>query len=503
MKLSFEQKAKLKLEPKIIISQLQIQVLLSPVEELEVMIEKEKEENPFLEVSGYDEQEGNFEEEPERKVSSEELTENEYLSDSTDDLSYFSDFVSRYEVTDEEEKSKRDNIYVDYGSFYQSVIEQIYSHFEDEKERIIAFEIFHSIDSKGYLTKNVSEIADELRKIGLDVSDDDVEEVRREFMQLEPVGMGSKDTSEYLSFFLQKLISEKYDKPFDFINDVKKEYPEIFELFEKLGSAADKSREIILRKISEGNETLAKIIELVKDKDIPPFPTFGINSNEHFVFRKSPDIEVEVYEDQIHIYINSPRVYTRDIRKEDWYKGIKLDDTSKKIIQEKIRRATEIERGIKMRNDIIYKVSNCIFSYQKDFLRTGNKKDIKPLTLENLSELCNLSVSMISRAIKDKYVKTPFGIFALKEFLSHGIAGKNTDKKMSQKTILEEIKNMILNEDKTNPLSDGDIVKLIKEKFGIEIARRTVVKYRKKLGISNIEDRKSMYQKLFTKSQNI
>lgn len=506
MKLYIEQRPKLKLEQRLVISQVQIQILLSPVDELDVMLEKEVDENIFLEVyrdQGYEaEKDESYQENSEEKssyderlVSLESMAEKEYYDD---DVSYFSEY-SEYPRA-----SNDDNIasgHSEEGLFYESVVEQVFSHFEDEKKRMIALEIFHSIDQKGYLSREISEIVQSLRDLGLEISEEELEGVRKEFMSLEPLGMGSKDVSEYIYFILKKFIGddEGIELSQDVISDIKNKHPEVFEFFEKVSVSGEDIRSAVLNKVSKDNEIITKIIDIIKDKEILPFPTFGVNLSEPFIYRRSPDLEVEVYDDEVYIYLNSPRIYVRDLRKEDWYKaekiGEKMDETSKKIFQEKIKKAMEIERGVKMRNDILHKVSNCIFSYQIDFLKSGDKKDIKPLTLEKLSESCGISVSMISRAIRGKTVKTRFGIFELKEFLSHGVSGD--DKKVSQKTILEEIKNLVSNEDKSNPLSDSEIARLVKQKFGIEISRRTIVKYRKKLGIANVEQRKSVYEKIF------
>jgi RNA polymerase, sigma 54 subunit, RpoN/SigL len=102
--------------------------------------------------------------------------------------------------------------------------------------------------------------------------------------------------------------------------------------------------------------------------------------------------------------------------------------------------------------------------------------------------MCGISKSTIDRAIINKYVRTPYGIFELKRFLSRGFS--KGEIKVSREAVMTEIKNMIENEDPQNPLSDSQIAEKLKEKFGIDISRRTVVKYRKILGIPQIEERR-------------
>lgn len=504
MKLSIEQKLKLKLEQKLLISQLQIQVLIMPVEELEIMLDKEKDDNPFLE--DYRESDENASSgDTENQVAEYEYATFDHLeetehSESTQELPYLSDITSDFQQKGEAIRRESD-IRADATYLYESIVEQIYSRFEDDKKRVIAFEIFNSLDFKGYLARSVEDIAKELRNLGFDVSESEVEEVRKEFMELEPLGMGSKNPSEYLSFVLKKLIDDRRmgsEIPTNLIDDLKEKHPEFFELLEKLGKAFDRAKAQMIRDLAGKNDLISRLLERVRDKDIPPFPLFGLNIKSTPLFARTPDVEVEVHDDEIYIYINTPTVHVRDLRKEQWFKKIQdIDKATKKVISEKLRRAKELERGLKMRYEIIHKVVKHIASHQKEFLKTGDQKLIKPLTLEDLSNMCNLSISMISRAIKGKIIKTPVGLLELKDLLSHNVAGRSKTKEVSQKMILEEIKSLILNEDKENPLSDHDISQLLKDKLGVELARRTIVKYRKKLGIANLEERKSMYQKIY------
>jgi RNA polymerase sigma-54 factor len=179
-----------------------------------------------------------------------------------------------------------------------------------------------------------------------------------------------------------------------------------------------------------------------------------------------------------------------DWQKEAWYKNAKksLEEGKRKILDEMLQRAKNYVEGLKKREDLVMKVAKAIFSYQDEFLETGEIEKIKPLTLEDLEKMCGISKSTIDRAIINKYVRTPYGIFELKRFLSRGFS--KGEIKVSREAVMNEIKNMIENEDPQNPLSDSQIAEKLKEKFGIDISRRTVVKYRKILGIPQIEERR-------------
>jgi RNA polymerase sigma-54 factor len=211
------------------------------------------------------------------------------------------------------------------------------------------------------------------------------------------------------------------------------------------------------------------------------------------VFSPPRKVDLHVFKDKGETYIipeKTIRVRLSDWQKEAWYKNAKksLEEGKRKILDEMFQRAKNYVEGLKKREDLVMKVAKAIFSYQDEFLETGEIEKIKPLTLEDLEKMCGISKSTIDRAIINKYVRTPYGIFELKRFLSRGFS--KGEVKVSREAVMNEIKNMIENEDPQNPLSDSAIAEKLKEKFGIDISRRTVVKYRKILGIPQIEERR-------------
>jgi RNA polymerase sigma-54 factor len=463
IKFQLEQKPtlKLKITPSIII---QLKLITLPLHELEEQIKKEAEENPFLE---YD-TEG----------------EEEYQESYTE---LYSGWVpvpnfSRNEELEELVGRSPENIF-SHASLDEKVIPQIYTKFSDQIEVLIAEKIFWSLDEKGYLSKTIEDIKKELEQEGISVSEEQIESVRKRFMELEPPGIGSKNAEEYFLFILSKFLAQ------DELEKIKKE---LEKLKDNINEKTDRNKSI------RGNFDL-NLSELINSIDIrlpqsisfPLFPTFEFLRNE--VFLPPRKVDLHVFKDKGETYIipeKTIRVRLSDWQKEVWFKNSKksLEESKRKILDEMFQRAKNYVEGLKKREDLVMKVAKAIFSYQDEFLETGEIEKIKPLTLEDLEKMCGISKSTIDRAIINKYVRTPYGIFELKRFLTRGFS--KGEIKVSREAVMNEIKNMIENEDPQNPLSDSEIAKKLKEKFGIDISRRTVVKYRKILGIPQIEERR-------------
>jgi RNA polymerase sigma-54 factor len=463
IKFQLEQKPtlKLKITPSIII---QLKLITLPIHELEEQIKKEAEENPFLE---YDT------EEPEEYQESYP----ELYSGWTPVPNF-----SRNEELEELVGRSVENISA-HASLDEKVIPQIYTKFSDQIEILIAEKIFWSLDEKGYLSKTIEDIKKELEQEGISVSEDQIENVRKRFMELDPPGIGSKNAEEYFLFILSKFLAQE---------ELEKIKKELEKLKNNINERTDKNKSISGNVDLNLSELISSInIRLPQSISLPLFPTFEFLRNE--VFSPPRKVDLHVFKDKGEIYIipeKTIRVRLSDWQKEAWYKNAKksLEEGKRKILDEMLQRAKNYVEGLKKREDLVMKVAKAIFSYQDEFLETGEIEKIKPLTLEDLEKMCGISKSTIDRAIINKYVRTPYGIFELKRFLSRGFS--KGEIKVSREAVMNEIKNMIENEDPQNPLSDSQIAEKLKEKFGIDISRRTVVKYRKILGIPQIEERR-------------
>jgi RNA polymerase sigma-54 factor len=163
---------------------------------------------------------------------------------------------------------------------------------------------------------------------------------------------------------------------------------------------------------------------------------------------------------------------------------------AKEYIQDKLRSAVWLIRSIHQRQRTIFKVTESIVKFQRDFLDRGIA-NLKPLILRDVAEDIGMHESTVSRVTTNKYVHTPQGIFELKFFFNSGV-GKTGGDEIASEAVKDFMKKIVAQEDPKKPLSDQQIVELLK-KQGIEIARRTVAKYREVLGVLPSSKRKKYF----------
>ena len=152
-----------------------------------------------------------------------------------------------------------------------------------------------------------------------------------------------------------------------------------------------------------------------------------------------------------------------------------------KLINRYILRARKFIDAVKQREQTLLSVMKTIIDFQQDFFKDENEVNLKPLTMRQVSEKADCDISTVSRVVSSKYIQTNAGIYSLKEFFSAGFIDKSGEDVSSRK-VKVIIKEIIDAEDKTKPLSDGAISKKLAER-GMNVARRTVAKYREQLSI--------------------
>jgi RNA polymerase sigma-54 factor len=166
------------------------------------------------------------------------------------------------------------------------------------------------------------------------------------------------------------------------------------------------------------------------------------------------------------------------------------DSATKKFLQEKIEKAAWFKSAIAKRTDTLKNVFSAILSIQKAYFISGNEKDLTPMKLADIAQVVNMDISTISRVSNSKYVATQFGTFKLKELFSEAYR-KDNGELISTKEIKRKLQEIIEAEDKINPLSDEKLAELLGEN-DYHIARRTVAKYREKLGIQTAKLRREL-----------
>ena len=330
-------------------------------------------------------------------------------------------------------------------SLYEKLVSQINPPlFPTQKSQDIAYKIIECLDDEGYFSYD--------DEIFADFNEGEVERVRARFAYLEPCGVGAKDVKE--SFLFQLGEAEASDE----IIECAKKIILNFENIEKL------------RKLKFYDDAL-KIIKKFKN---PPAVEYLEEASQ-----KVPDIFVLSTSSGISVHIN-----------DEYYPEISIDteglDEKEAFVSSRIKEASELIDALEMRKATLYKIGLMIVEYQYDYFLGG---DIKPMKLKDLADELGRNPSTISRAIANKYLSSPRGTVALKNFFATGF-----DEETSNAAIKEFLLELIKNEDHKKPLSDLKIQELIQAKFNIQIVRRTITKYRKILNIGSSSQRKKIYQ---------
>ncbi len=209
----------------------------------------------------------------------------------------------------------------------------------------------------------------------------------------------------------------------------------------------------------------------------------------------SPDVVVEIDEDgNYKVRLEDDRV--PQLRISDYYRK-RLSDPNvtqeeREFIRRKIESANWLVEAIQQRRSTVQKVAQAIVDYQKKFLDDG-PEHIEPLKMQQIADVVGVHVTTISRAVDDKWIQTPRGIFPLKRFFVHGTRSEGGED-VAWETIRLKLTELIEKEDKLKPYSDDDLVKEL-AKSGLTVARRTITKYRKKLGIPSSRQRKDWSKK--------
>jgi len=340
-----------------------------------------------------------------------------------------------------------------------------------EPVRSAAEEVIGNIDDDGYLRATVEEMA---AAAGTTVPG--MEQAVAVVQGFDPAGVGARDLRECLLIQVRSLglagtVIEKIVR--DHLPDLeKRRYPQIA-----------KALAITQQDVMEASSF---VIHELEPKPGRPFAT---GETQYMV----PDVYVIKIEDRYVIQLNDegfPRVrinpyYRRILSQKD-----SVDKTTREYVEERLRSAQWLIKGMEQRNKTIYKVAESIVKFQRDFLENGISH-LKPMVLKDVAEDIGMHESTISRVTTNKYMHTPQGVFPMKYFFSTGFTTAGTGTEVSSLTVKDAIQKMIREEDPAAPLKDQQIVDILRGR-GIDIARRTVAKYREELRIPPTSVRKRM-----------
>ena len=317
-----------------------------------------------------------------------------------------------------------------------------------------------SLDENGFLNSNLSDIA-LLSSMPLA----DLQEALSTLQTFEPIGIASIDLQDCLIKQMDARDWEDTDQ-YRIVKDhfpllVRRRVPELS------------------RKLSQSTQVIHDAIEKISELDPAPGKRFSEDNNQSI----SADATVEKVGDEWVISLNSdfiPRLKINRTYKELIAKGV-LSSKEKEYVRNQMRAGKFLISSIDQRQNTIERITRKIIERQTGFFEEGSSK-LRPMTMSEVADSIEVHETTVSRAIANKFVRTPHGTFPLKYFFTPGYSGKDGDS-VSNTSVKEIIGSIIEQEDPSKPLSDRKIVDLLAEKE-IKLARRTVAKYREELGIS-------------------
>jgi len=346
----------------------------------------------------------------------------------------------------------------------------------NDAERRIAELIIGNLDDDGYL-KLADVEGDPLIRLcnEADVPMSVGSKMLRRIQHLDPVGCGSRDLLECLLIQVQLM----NDPAAPLLQTLIKKHMKLLE--SKNLPAIARDLKITLDEVITATKLLSKL-------DPKPGRNYSGEEAQHI----TPDVFIHKVGEDYHVVLNDDGL--SKLRVSDAYRRAlrngALNPKQKEFVQEKMRSAQWLLRSIQQRQRTIHKVTESIVKFQRDFFDKGIAH-LKPLILRDVAEDIGMHESTVSRVTTAKYVHTPQGIFELKYFFNSSIARTGGDD-IASEAVKNHIKQLVSTENAKNPYSDQKIVELLKAQ-GIEIARRTVAKYREVLGVLPSSKRKKYY----------
>jgi RNA polymerase sigma-54 factor len=487
--MALEQKLHLKLSQKLIMTpslQQAIKLLQLSKLELQEVLNQELLENPLLEENSEEvkaeeaeaeaeaqQQKGETEEPP--KVEVQEAEKEKDSFDEIDYDAYFQDYIeygyNPRGMNEEHEEFPIENTLTRPPNLTDHLTWQLAMSDASPKVKDIGQFIIGNIDEDGYLRATNEEIAQsgpyELAT---------VEEAVKAVQTLDPIGVAARDLRECLLLQLDFL---EIDNPL--VEAVIRDHWDMF---------MQRHFVQISKALGVDMKTLEQVVEVIKHLDPKPGRKY---SNERAIYVE-PDVYIHKVGDEYVIVLNEDGM--PKLRINGSYRAMlhsneaKQDGETVNYIKDKIRSAVWLIKSLDQRQRTIYKVAESIVKHQREFLDRGIDF-LRPLVLRDVADDIQMHESTVSRVVSNKYMHTPRGLFLMKYFFHSGI-DSDTGEDISSLTVKKKIQGYIDGEDPRKPLSDSKIMKILNDE-GINIARRTVAKYRDELNIPSSTDRKQIF----------
>ncbi len=370
-----------------------------------------------------------------------------------------------------------------------------------DEERYLANYIIDSIDDDGYLHRSLSELVDDLEFTqNHPTTEEDLEAVLVEIVQeeLEPSGIGARNLRECL---MLQLLDRKATAA------TRLAYAIVDQAFEDL---TQKHYDRLQEGFGVNRYTLVDAIRVIRHLNPKPgnMKSSGAKSSVERVSQVRPDFIVRNEDGTLVVTLNDghlPEVHISEDQErlldELQQKLQRKDPTSHsgaieeekqavQLLKENIRSGSLFIDALRQRRITLIQVMQTIVQMQRAYFLTGQIETLRPMVLQDVADKCGYDISTISRVSNSKYVDTDFGIISIKELFSTAIADTE-DNLVSNVAVMEALREIIVQEDKQAPLTDEKLAAILKEQ-GFPIARRTVMKYREKLGFPVARMRKEL-----------
>ena len=465
--LHLKQRQQLVMTPKL---QQALKLLQMPAIELQQMLKQEIIENPLLEEIDDIEEIREENEEPENQASETDVKDDEDESKASegeagDERIDWDEYLQTgFEIgglADETQEEFFEKVPVAKRSFTDQLISQLRIVTDDEKIIAIGDYLIGSLDESGYLTCELEEVAN---TFGISV--EEVERVLMIIQTFDPPGVGARNLQE--SLLIQLTFRGLEDSV------AAKIIRDHFEEFKQ------KKYLEIAKKLKVSIQDIQAQCKLISTLDPKPGLEVIADDPKYVI----PDLIVENIDGKYVVYLNDkniPRLRVSQSYHEELLKDTRDGDReTRDFINSRLKSAKWLIQTIEQRRRTMVKVMECIARKQKEFFERGTAY-LKPLTLQQVASEINMHESTVSRVTTNKYVQTPRGVFELKYFFSSSL-GTQDGGEVSAKSAKDKIRRIIEKEDTHNPLSDQKIADMLK-KGGLNIARRTVAKYREQLNI--------------------
>jgi RNA polymerase sigma-54 factor len=482
--MAIEMRQQMKLSQQLVMTpQLQQAIKLLQLSRLELqdIVRQEMEENPVLEET--------LEAEEVREVEQLEQMEKEELpapesaefkevsagEDTLKEMDWESylegyNFSSGEQYYDDEDRPSFENILTKNSSLFDHLLWQLNLTRVTDEERLVGSEIIGNIDESGYLCITVDELATQFQ---VDVSM--VEGVLARIQEFDPPGIAARDIRECLLIQVRQL-----GMGGSLVESL---------LLHHLKDLEARKYKQIARALGVEIEDILYAAKIIAGFDPKPGRAYGQDDVQYI----SADIFVYKVGEEYVVVLNDeglPNLRVNPLYATEAKPGRAMDEKTEEYISDKMRSALWLIKSIQQRQRTIYKTSKSIVKFQREFLDKGIQY-LKPLVLRDVAEDIGMHESTISRVTTNKYMQTPQGLFELKYFFNSSIA-TNDGEFIASESVKNKLKEIVEGEDPRRPYSDQKLAEMLST-HNINIARRTVTKYREMLHIGSSSERKRFY----------